>query len=379
MRTKYILSIALVVLLAVPSWTAQAQTPPPREYEVTIVFIGLMSMDLGDDPQPGDPVKVIIPDISKEKKLNGGTAHLPKHIAYVLADRSVMTTALNPSYSFKATKHPSDPFHYLPFRGYYLSVSSENDAASLNPPLSYDNTGCEKCPKSADPAETGKLCWLSSMKTVMESTKPKDKKHFATYQPELTKDVVAGRMVLPYGTLSAYVVRPGTVWDFKLSSGTYATALAQETHWKFKARGVPFILDLKPFQGTKLMPIAFMPQFPADPNQPGKLLIVIGHTIKDEAGPMQSAGTPKPDQHYAAYYRFIDRNPDGVGPLPQPEDSSYNCQYFAESLFRTLMGEDAVKPVTQAKDVHSGHDAALLGRGPDPTPGGLNCSSNQWP
>lgn len=374
--------IAVAVFAILAAFPAQPQaSPDTAEYDVTIVFIGLMTFDRGENPQAGDPVTVLIPDIPKDIKIGTGNPkfHIGHHIAYLLADIETMRDddPLNDDYDFEDTPHPTDTFHYLPFRGYYISIDEENDVAVLNKPLEYDNKGCGGCPVD-DPngdgdtsdSTNGKLCWLSSMKVITKSAQKRDPGHFARRAPQLSSKKISGRMVLRYGKLNSYVIEPAPKWDFIRADGTkFTQALAQETHWTFRARGVPFVLNMNSIKGGSQR-VAFKPTFPAA-DKPGKLTLVIGHTMPADAGPAETVATPKKDEHYAAYYLFIEGN-QGDGPIPEPQASANNCKQFTR---KPLLD----KLVAEAEAAGRTHTNAFPLPPGNPAPGGLNCSANNWP
>ncbi len=374
---KHIAVALLAVMVAVP---ALPQTSPDTdEYDVTIVFIGLMTFDRGETPKAGDPVTVLIPDIPKDITIGAQKSHIGHHIAYFLADIDTMTDKepINDDYDFEDTPHPTDTFHYFPFRGVHISIDEENDVAALNKALAYDNAGCGECPVddpnndgNSDDSTNGKLCWLSSMTTVTNSAQKRDPVHFARRAPKLSPKKIAARMVLRYGTLRSYVLNPGTKFDFvRADSSKFTQALAQETHWTFRARGLPFVLNLNGIKGGSQR-VAFRPSFPVT-GQPGNLTIFIGHTTPSDAGPADTSATPKKDDHYAAYYRFIEGN-KGEGPIPVPQAAANNCAKFKrEPLLAKLVAE--------AEALGRTHPNEFVLPPGNPAPGGLNCSSNNWP
>jgi hypothetical protein len=410
---KSLFSILIVSLLsiAMPSF---AQTGnDQRPYDVTVVFLGLVSFDLGDNYQPYDPITVIIPNLTKGAKLQKNTAKIPKHVSYLLADRDAMPESdpINRDYDFEETAHQSDNFVYLPFNGFHISVDDENDVAALNDrKLVVDNSGCKKCPDNdANGKSTnGKLCWLSAMQTVKENPQDRDEAHFSRRAPKLTRDKVAGRIVLRYGTLAAYVVgftgdsgrNEAPIFDFKRADNSLILyqALAQEVHWTFRAQGLPFVFNLESIKpGGANERVAFIPTFPdQDVRHPGKLTIIIGNTTPDEAGPLETQATPTADMHYAAYYRFIKKNTDGDGPLPTPEMDGgkfVTCTYnINDPILQTLLAEQiqhgtaigSVMPrplrfgAKKTKLPKAGHQMGMAD-GPQPSPGGLNCAPNVWP
>jgi len=394
-----------LLLWLTPGFAQSAIKEDDKEYDVTIVFIGLMSFDLGD-MKPEDPVTVIIPNLTKGAKLQSGGAEIPKHVTYLLADRKDMAEydPVNRDHVFEETKYPSDEFIYLPFNGFHVSIDDENDIAKLNAKLKYDEPkGCGECPiDSTDKDINGRLCWMSSMKDVKKSEQTRDGDHFARHAASnLSSKKVAGRVVIRYGALNSYVVgfpksKPTAVkFDFLLEGGgTITQALAQETHWTFRARGVPFILNLQSIKpGDKNKRVAFSPKFP-DPTKPGNLTIVIGNTTADEAGPMETDGAAKDDLHYAAYYRFIKGNTDGLGPLPRVhkvDGEPALCSKFVRfPILRTLLeaqiGEEEVLRVDArlraARQANAKKPKSHM-MDDDPNgegaPGGLNCSGNRWP
>jgi hypothetical protein len=380
MRTKTVLIFVLTLLsIALPSFAQNADDN--REYDVTIAFIGLMSFDLGDAYKAGDPVTVIIPNLSKGAMLQGNTTHIPEHVSYLLADREVMSDSdpINSDFHFIETPHASDNFVYLPFNGFHISIDEENEIAALNAKLDLDNTDCIRCPDKA--GENGKFCWISSMKAVhKDKPQQRDDAYFARHDPPLSKKEVAGRMILRYGTLKAYVVghpsfKKAAIFDFEGSK--VSQALAQEVHWTFKARGVPFILNLASVKaGGSNQRVAFIPTLPADRQKLGKLTIIIGNTMPKDAGPIATPATVDTDKHYAAYHRFIAKNPDGYGPLPEPhqkakDEIDYCVMNLEEPILLKLLRE-APKNRQVGKANHPTADT-------NPAPGGLNCSPTQWP
>jgi hypothetical protein len=393
-----------------PGFAQSATKDDDKEYDVTIVFIGLMSFDLGE-MKPEDPVTIVIPNLTNGAKLQSGGAEIPKHVTYLLADRKDMPEydPVNRDHDFEETKYPSDEFIYLPFNGFHVSIDDENDVAKLNAKLKYDDPkGCGECPIDSSGKDiNGRLCWMSSMKDVKESEQKRDGDHFARHAASnLSPKKVAGRVVIRYGALNSYVVgfpksKPEAVkFDFLRDDKTviFTQVLAQETHWTFRARGVPFVLNLQSIKpGDKNERVAFNPKFP-DPTKPGNLTIVIGNTTADEAGPMETAVTPKDDMHYAAYYRFIKGNSDGAGPLPRVhmvDGKPAKCDAFVkfpilQTLLAAQIGEEEVLRVDarllaerkanakNAKDAKSHRNMAEDLNG-DGAPGGLNCSGNRWP
>lgn len=406
---------ALLVGLMLMPMPALAEDDDTRTYDVSIVFIGLMTFDRGD--AAGDPVTVIIPNVSKETPVQGNHV-IPAHVTYLLADRDAMraTDPINVHYEFEETPHLSDSFVYLPIDGVYISVDEENDVAALNRPLKYDNDDCKICPgRNNGTNDNGKLCWLSGMSQTKEGKQVKDPAHFARHAPGLSRKVIAGRMVIRYGDLNSYVVSLSArapQFDFRRPNGSliFARALAQETHWTFKARGLPFILNLDPIKpGGHSEQVAFMPTFD-EAGQPGKLYIIIGNTMARDAGPLATPAKADIDQHYAIYYTFIDGNSDGLGALPTPSTDAcgfvVNCtQFIYQPILSELVaaksqglpmprGMKFLNPKTGKPDdactaaqmrvfarkqkaaaahtLAADHEARSA-------PGGLNCSGNQWP
>lgn len=400
-----------LMLGSTPGFAQSAVKDDDKEYDVTIVFIGLMSFDLGE-MKPGDPVTVIIPNLTNGAKLQSGNAEVPKHVTYLLADRKDMPAydPINRDHVFEETKYPIDEFVYLPFNGFHVSIDDENDVAKRNDKLKYkavDKTACGECPGPDDytrNAANGDLCWLSSMKDVTEDEQKRDGDHFARHAASnLSAKKVAGRVVIRYGVLNSYVVgfpkqKPEAVkFDFLRGDKTVilTQALAQETHWTFHARGVPFVLNLQSIKpGGRNERVAFNPKFP-DPTKPGTLTIVIGNTTADEAGPMETAGAPKDDIHYAAYYRFIKGNSDAAGPLPRVhlvDGKPAKCGAFVkfpilQTLLEAQIGEEEVLRMNArllaARKANAKNASTHMNMDEDPNgegaPGGLNCSGNRWP
>ena len=408
MRKSSIPVLVLAVLFIALPLFAQTSNEG-RPYDVRIVFIGLMTFDMGDNYQRSDPITVIVPNLTKGAPL----LDVPKHVSYLLADRAALPAShpMNQYYNFQETPHQSDNFIYLPFNGFHISVDEENDVAALNGRLDVDNKECKKCPDNKD--ENGRICWLSSMEKVKQSLQERDEVHFARQAPPLTRDEVTGRMVLRYGTLRSYVVGfPGDsdrneapIFDFKRSNGTtiFSQALAQETHWTFHARGIPFVLNLESINpGGPNERVAFMPTFPdQDMQHPGELTIIIGNTTPNEVGPLDNPATPTPDKHYAVYYRFI-KNTDGAGPLPAPEiadDKFVTCKNnINDPILLTLLAAQVkrgtaaastklkrvnwttIKKDGKAKDAKAKGAPAdqQMDMTRDPAPGGLNCTGIRW-
>jgi len=410
--------ILAILFIAIPLF---AQTGNGnRPYNVRIVFIGLMIFDMGDNYKPADPVTVIIPELANGASLQSNQALIPKHVSYLLADRDAMPESdqVNQYYDFQETPHKSDNFIYLPFDGFHISVDGKNDTAAINDrKLVLDNNGCRRCQDNN--GDNGKFCWLASIETVKEGKQERDDAHFASHVPVLASKEVAGRLVIRYGALRSYVVGfPGnsgrneaTIFDFQRSGGTsiLSQALAQETHWTFRASGLPFVLNLESIKPGRLNErVAFMPTFPdQDQRHLGELTIIIGNTPPSGVGPMENPATPTKDMHYAAYYRFIKRNLNGDGPLPSPEISGNDfvtCKSnIYDPILQTLLAgqvrrstakassEKRAPRLANAKDAKAKTAKAKDGNEKDakaneqmpmdgqPAPGGLNCSGIRWP
>lgn len=379
----------LVLLLVAVVVTAQTTQPP--DYDVRIVFLGLMNFDLSDSKAP----VVIVPNVKNGFKHLGdmGDASDPihQHVAYVLAGLTEMPAndPLNRNYVFEAPDEGEDRYQYLELNGEQIAIDDDNGAAELNTVIKYNAEGCTtKCPSRENHDH---LCWLSSLQEVRgDDSLTKNDKYFNRIPS--VKDVAA-RVPIRYGALDARVIGYGKpltapVWAFaKPVKGLSdpvppMKALAQEVHWTFKAKGVPFVLNLLGFNGVGRR-LAFTPTFvPGDPR--GSLLIVIANTIREDTGPVAVVAAAAKDPHYSVYHRFVANNDPGLGNIPQRTDDS--CTEFVYPPTLTANTQSLQQPVAESDAIHT-HSNAPSNAGappaappshPQATPGGLNCTGSLW-
>jgi hypothetical protein len=375
-----LVAFAAFFLLAGASGTAHSTKPiqtsktsttltANNPYDVRIVFTGMMVTV----PEPNG-VTMIVPSVKKKIDEIGDDGHdVHAHMAYILStlDQMPADHETNEDHQFLATKAMPEKYHYLPLAGELITIDEENDVAVLNPnPLDYLNTNVNKpCPTTVDEARD--LYWLSSIKRVHGSGTfdPEDK--FFDKRPK--KKNVAARALVRHGKLDARVIKPGYIWDFRtpVKSGSpgpikHTQATAEEVHWTFKARGLPFILNLRDFKGN-LREVAFMP----DANK--QITIVIGHTKPEETGPVAASKEAR-DNHYSVYHLFKKQDP-GKGPIPhEPKRgaalecaATYPAQLH-DSIWKMLEPKMTFTITAKGRTVSVG-----------PSPSALNCAPSQWP
>ena len=388
-RSALRLLILTMSLAVVGSGHTATVADSEKTYDVTIVFLGLMTWDL-PDVKP-KVATVIIPDVSDGIDEIGNDKHkVHEHVAYVLADTRTMPRKhpLNDHYFPPADEEGADnvKYHYLPLEGELISIDDDNAIVDRKD-LDYVNKGCRTDPCPTKDNKTA-LCWLSSMREVHDGTpQAKDEDNYFNRFPKQT--TIAGRMVLRHGDLKAHVVKnietkTAPVWFFatpkKLGHENDAIlpqALAQEVHWTFKAKGVPFVLNLLGFDGESRR-LAFVPQ-------DGKVLIVVGNTLPADTGPVADPdGDVKRDLHYSVYHRFIKGNTDGVGRIPhRATTGTVDCKdYVFDPVLMPNKDESLVDILSHHASYTSNNKkpkvVSTTTNGPQPSPGGLNCAANQW-
>jgi len=359
-------------------------------YNVDIVFIGIMTFVPG-----ASRVTVIMPNLTDGIDDAGDDHHsVDGHVPYILTDKTTMpaTDPINRKHDFLRAANDGLHYHYVLLRGEEIAVDGSNNVSALNSPLVYKNTGSGPCPVKDDAHPdldtTKSLYWLSSLQNILGTSQVQDQPHFDAIP---NHGVVISRADLKYGSLEAHVIKPGVKWDFtKIQPNgqpgdiVYTQALAQEVHWIFKASGEPFVLNLNGFDGTGRR-LAFKPQN-------GWVIIVVGNTLAKETGYLQAPGNPpERDQHYSAYYQFIKDNSQGAGPLPIPRDpDADNCPVYWVATLQ--QGGPKIPPPPTVEQAHASakqqaknakhpkkKNVTGMDMGPQPTPGGLNCSGDQWP
>lgn len=385
---RFALPLVLLIILCLPPSLHASDVP----YDVDIVFMGLMSF------VPGSATAtVIIPNVKAGLEKVGDDMHtVDGHLPYILADKKTMPAnhAINLKHDFYRAQNDGDTYHYIPLQGEELALDASNNVpVETKTPLDYKNSGSGNCPVKDDvtPANdtTRSLYWLSSMQKVLGSAQTQDTPHF-TSMPD--HRLIVSRAVLNWGTLEAHVIKPGVVWDFTELKPPYdhivwTQSLAQEVHWKFKASGEPFILNLFGFDGNSRR-LAFMPQN-------GKVIIFVANTTPGDTGALKDPGNPPvKDPHYSAYYQFIYNNAAALGPIPVPRDegaANSRCKVYWEPTLKIggpVLADSAIMtalpPLAHAKTKKKTLSMAeklrmMMPMESDPSAGGLNCSSNQWP
>lgn len=348
------------------------------EYDVTIVFTGLMTFV----PQSANKTAtVIIPDVKTGNPDIGDDKHtIHNHFPYILARTDAMCKALplNTNHPFRKTRFEPETYHFLELNGEQISVDDDNAITdtALNPPLDFTTNGTtatdQVCPDSSN---VGSLYWISSMKTVTGTAQTPDPDHFAK-QPD--RNLIAGRVVLRQGKLTTHVIKKSSPWEFRIPKNggplnpvKHTQALAQEVLWTFKARGVPFVLNLNSFDGTSGRRVAFVPDRTSK-----KLTIIIGNTTFGDTGPIANPALQQRDDHYSVYYQSVNMNAHGDGPIPHlVEDQQCKDYVFSPTL---EPAQTSSNPTSLAAKPSSTHAHAMAATG-QPAPSGLNCSPNQWP
>lgn len=327
------------------------------EFDVTIVFLGLMTFDL-TDPKA---VSVYLPAIKQPVEV-GDKPHdhdIPAHVAYILARKD----SFDGSPTLEAPDEGHDVYGYLRVDGETITIPEDQIVPT---PLSFNSDGCGECPTSADAT---RLCWLSSMKKVHGTPQKKSSKYFA---PTPDESLIAAKVPITHGTLGTRVIKNGDgqamVWAFETpgssGEGKPGQALAQEVHWTFKAKGNQLALNLTPYGSTTSRTVTFKRV-----NGANMLTIIIGNTTEQDTGPVAVPSSEQEDEHYLIYHRFIE-NFNGIGPIPVP--ARRTCKdanaLFAATLQPTPNGK-LRSATASATGSSTGHAA----------PGGLNCTPNTWP
>ena len=352
-----------------PAQKEKVVTPNTAEtpYTVRIVFTGLMTYL----PEKNG-VTVIVPNVAKGFDEIGDDKHaVHPHMAYILSTPEWMPPAheLNDDHDFEPSTGDPAKYHYVAVEGEYITLDDENDVALLNAPLTFNNDDLKKpCPTT--PGESSSLYWLSSMQRVHGGVVQAREDKYFDRRPK-KKDVLA-RAQLRYGNLEAHVIKPGYIWDFRVPTASgpagpvlHTQATAEEVHWTFQARGVPFVLNLLSYKDD-LRRVAFEP----DSNR--QITIVIGHTPENETGPI--AGSVQGfDGHYSVYHRFKKANDPGLGPVPHLQNVD-----GTKCADQTVLHDRVWKMIDpQTKFlVHSAHGNTFTG---EPSPSTLACSGNTWP
>lgn len=330
------------------------------EFDVTIVFLGLMTFDLTDR----NAVDVYLPAVKQPVKVGEDDHIVDPHVAYLLADKNSFDTTetLVPPYG------GHDVYSYLPVDGETITIP---DGQVVSTPLSFNDDGCGECPTSADAT---RLCWLSGMREVHGSVPAKSTRHFAA-TPD--KDVIAAKVPVTHGMLGARVIRnkagKAGIWKFAKpgggADGKPFKALAQEVHWSFKAKGSALELDLTstPATGTpSIRKVKFKPVA-------NKVLIVIGNTMHHDTGPVYTVAKEQKDEHYSIYHQFIAGNTKGLGRIPHP--TGRKCADASGMFDATLQPTPNGIPVSTTTGGHE-HSAGTAGKA---APSALNCTPNTWP
>lgn len=331
------------------------------QFDVTIVFLGLMTFDLTDR----NAVAVYLPAVKQPVKVGEDNHEVDPHVAYLLADK----TSFDTTETLVPPHGGHDVYSYLPVDGETITIP---DGQIISPPFNLETSECGECPTKAD-AE--RLCWLSGMREVHGSMPAKSAQHFA---PTPDKNVIAAKVPITHGTLGARVIRnkdgKAEIWKFAKpgggSDGKPFKALAQEVHWTFRAKGPALEVDLTstPATGTpstrkaKFKPVG------------GKVLIVIGNTMHHDTGPVYTPSMEKKDEHYSIYHQFIAGNTKGLGRIPHP--TGRKCEDASGLFDATLQPTPNGEPISASTT--GGHEHATDTAG-NRAPSGLNCTPNTWP
>lgn len=349
------------------------------EYNVKIVFLGLMTFVPGPNT-----ATVIIPDVTDghDEDLGNDNHSAHQHVPYILARKNAMCKELpiNSKHRFHNTRFEPDTYHYLVLEGEQISIDDDNQLA-VNGPLAYTTNEPSSSTVVCPEKETeGSLYWLSSLARVTTTTHEPDPDHFAKQPPE---DLIAARIVLREGSLRTRVIEKSQPWEFRvphpgggMNAVTHTQALAEEVEWNFRARGVPFILNLNSFDGTEGRRVAFVPDRSAGN---GTLVIIIGNTTRGDTGPISGSGPEARDDHYSVYHQFIKGNTHGDGPIPHlTDDSIPSCTAFVvpATLQTAMTTTTTTQSAAATPEVSHAHAIAVTGQA---APSGLNCSPDKWP
>jgi hypothetical protein len=364
---RYVIASALCILTS----TLAAQPVPDPVYDVDIVFMGLMTFQLG-----AKSATIVIPNVNAGRNgIGDPPVHdIDKHKAYVLANVANIDSSNTFMTGSPSVTHGETTFRFVQLNGEQISLDDGNDVwdPGLNSPLDYwTNDDGQPCPTAATQTS---MHWLSSLSKVVGTMQTPDAKHFV-HRPSVN-DVI-GRLNLYYGSLAAHVLKGSHIHDFHIVNqpgpGNVSQAFAQEIHWTFKARSIPFGLNLLSFDGTSARHLAFKP----DANN--SLVLVVGNTMQDDIGALPSNLTlPPTDPHYSIYYEFVSGNSALKGPIPH---LAQKCADQTVLFDRTLKLASA-PPVPPAPPLPQPHGSARSSPPPPlilPAPGGLNCGPDNWP
>jgi hypothetical protein len=328
------------------------------DFEATIVFTGIQTFQM---PQTSDDPMVVIMPSEKYKRddLGAEKRDVPAHVPYLLADNTTMSKTNNPGIYFIKAHHEPATYHYIEFVGEQIVIDEQNALPDVNKRLCYSIAGTDPCPDSTTATS---LRWIPSLGRVNGVTA--FKKNVERFKPEPDLDQVAARITLRYGALDAHVT-DARQWVFKVNKDDTSPkgpqAMAQEVHYRFRARGTQLVLHLIGFKGSYRR-LTLTPQG-------GKVLLIVGNAMREDTGPIQNVASMKDDPHFLLYYTFAENDPHVTGRLPF-ENGTKVCTDAA--LYDPALKPIAIEAAPPAAENHP-HD------GGKPTSSGLNCPPSQFP